>query len=53
MPKVFDPGEELEGELEPKPGLDPKLEEDPDPKVEFVPPPRRAPLALSCSMRGS
>lgn len=53
LPKLFgeelNPGEELEGELDP--GLEPKPED--DPKLEFVPPPSRAPLAFSCSMRGS
>jgi hypothetical protein len=51
LPKILEPDEEPEGELDP--GLEPKLEDDPEPKVELVPPPRRPALAFSCSMRGS
>lgn len=42
------PDGELDGELDPNPD-----EDDPEPNVEFVPPPRREAFAFSCSIRGS
>lgn len=48
-------GEELVGELPPKPEPEPEPEEEPEPEPnpELTPPPKTAALAFICSIRGS